>query len=555
MNFEDPNSLKVIRFKCEKSLLFQTRYLYKKRQGRRFIVAEPHEKIAEALEKVLRGEITKLIINIAPRYGKTELAVKNFIAHGLALNPAAKFIHLTYSSKLALDNSEEAKDIVMSEAYQELFDVHIKKDSKAKDKWYTTAGGGIYAASTGGQVTGFGAGKIDLSDQDEQEKEELNEDAMDEFFDGMKEINDKNEFGGAIIIDDPIKPEDAYSQVRRQRINERFETTIRNRVNSRKTPIIIIQQRVHVNDLSGYLLEVEPGEWTVLKLPCLKDDGTALWPLKHTVEELLKLKRISEYVFDGQYQQNPTKIKRGGEFLYNFSFNKHGKKLFYNKSYPVHISLDSNVYPYIAITVWQIIKETAKIKIRQIHELPAIDPENTASKAGAKIVRWLNAIGYKDRVFLYGDKSTKNRNNIDDDKRSFFQIIEQNILNADYRTEDKILSAPPPVHSIGDFVNYILSGEAEFAEIEINESCLTSINDYQDTKKDENGNILKVRVPHPTVEGATYEKNGHLTDSFKDFIIQAFRGEYENYVNKNKKLKPGGITQISRTGNVGNITL
>src|SRR5690349_15703307 len=99
--------LELSKRNCKESLLFFTKYFYKKRFDKEFIVNDHHHIICEALEKVLRGEITRLIINIAPRYGKTELAVKNFIAHGLALNPAAKFIHLTYAAKLALDNSEE----------------------------------------------------------------------------------------------------------------------------------------------------------------------------------------------------------------------------------------------------------------------------------------------------------------------------------------------------------------------------------------------------------------------------------------------------------------
>lgn len=79
-----------------------------------------------------------------PRYGKTELAVKNFIAKGLAINPASKFIHLSYASSLALDNSEEIREIVTSDEYTRIFpEVQLSKSSKAKNKWYTTEGGGV----------------------------------------------------------------------------------------------------------------------------------------------------------------------------------------------------------------------------------------------------------------------------------------------------------------------------------------------------------------------------------------------------------------------------
>lgn len=284
----------VSKYLCESSTLNFTRYFFKHRFAKKFVINEHHTKICNALDDVVNGKIKKLIINIAPRYGKTELAVKNFMAYGLAINPSSRFIHLSYSDDLALDNSEEVKDIVKSAEYQTLFSkVKIKPKSDSKKKWYTTEGGGVYATSTAGQVTGFGAGTVD-------EIEELDFNFIE---DGQ------GNFSGALIIDDPIKPEDADSEVTRNRINERWDSTIKNRVNSRNTPIIIIMQRLHEDDLCGYLLRQSPGEWTVLSFPCLKEDNTALWPFKHTSEELNKLKRENEVVFERQYQQDPKPLK------------------------------------------------------------------------------------------------------------------------------------------------------------------------------------------------------------------------------------------------------
>lgn len=112
------------------------------------------------------------------------------------------------------------------------------------------------------------------------------------------------------MIDDPIKPEDALSDVKREKINQRFETTIRNRVNSRNTPIIIIMQRLHENDLCGYLMKTEPGEWTVLSLPAIENEADGkevpLWDFKHTLDELHHLNKINPFTFETQYMQNPT---------------------------------------------------------------------------------------------------------------------------------------------------------------------------------------------------------------------------------------------------------
>lgn len=288
--------IKVARVKCQKNLMFHTRYFFKAQYNRKFVLGDHHSIIVEALERVLSGKCKRLILNVAPRYTKTELAVKSLITHGLSINPSSKYIHLSYSDDLALDNSESIKDVIQSAEYQQLFpEVQIKKDSRAKDKWYTTAGGGVLARAAAGQVTGFGAGKVDDPDAD-----------LEEFF-----VNGKEGFNGAIIIDDPIKPEDADQDTIREKVNSRFDSTIRNRVNSRDTPIIVIMQRLHPEDLSGYLQrDAEQDEWEVISLPCIKEDGTALWPFKHTIEELQKLEKTNDIVFQRQYMQN-AKPKSG----------------------------------------------------------------------------------------------------------------------------------------------------------------------------------------------------------------------------------------------------
>ena len=208
---------------CLENTLRFTRYAFKEKTGNRFIVGRHHKLICEALDKVIRGEIKRLIINIAPRYGKTELAVKNFIAYGLAINPKSKFIHLSYSDDLVLDNSKEIQETVTSDYYQRLFS-ETSLTSRNTKKWHTTQGGGLYAVSAAGQVTGFGAGQVEA-----EKTQEIEEDKeLDEFCPYYD-----SEFAGAIVIDDPIKPEDALSDTIRERVNNRFETTIRNRVNSR----------------------------------------------------------------------------------------------------------------------------------------------------------------------------------------------------------------------------------------------------------------------------------------------------------------------------------
>lgn len=238
-------------------------------------------------------------------------------------------------------------------------------------------------------------------------------------------------------------------------------------------------------------------------------------------------------------------LKSGNEFLHAFDLEKHLSLAEVETSLPFHISLDNNVYPYIAISIWQIIKSVDGWIIREVDELPVKPPGNNASVAANAIIKWLNNHNNKERVYLYGDYSTKNTNTIDITCRSFFQIIEEQIKSAKYYTSDKMLPHASP-SSIADFINAIFNSEIPGLSIEICEHCKESINDYIETKRDKNGNIDKV-VQAATDRTPSYQKSGHFTDTFKDFIVQAFNLEYKSFLNKHSNIKPGGITQPART--------
>lgn len=315
---EELKVLKVAKVKCMKELLFHTRYFYKEMYKKKFVVNSHHERIAGVMELVLQGKIKNVIVNIAPRYSKTEIVVKNFISHAFAINAAAKFIHLSFSDSLALDNSEAIKDIIKTEKYQFFFpNVRIKSGTDSKKKWSTTAGGGVYATSTAGQVTGFGAGTVEAEEEIDDELLKELEQELEQELEELNSIDAKEGFGGALIIDDPIKPEDAESAVKRERINARWDSTIKNRVNSRNTAKIIIGQRTHPQDLCGYVMETEgftynlqealdnPELWYVLSIPVIDKNGNALWDHKHTIEELNALSATNSIVFQTQYMQNP----------------------------------------------------------------------------------------------------------------------------------------------------------------------------------------------------------------------------------------------------------
>lgn len=279
------------------------RYFFKHRENSKWLLNKHHELIDRTLQRVFDGEIKRLIINISPGYTKTEKAVIHFMARGLAINPKAKFIHASYSDDLALLNSQVIRDIVTSSEYQELFPMVVRDDMASKKRWFTEHGGGMMAVAAGGSITGFRAGRMD-----------------------------KGKFTGAFVIDDPIKPDDAYSAAKRNRVNNRFNNTIKSRLAVEDVPIIVVMQRLHEDDLCGFLLKGGSGdEWHHLVLPALIEEKPEaypkeythgiqipyefepgpLWPFKHSKEQLLMMKDADPYTYASQYGQRPSPLGGG----------------------------------------------------------------------------------------------------------------------------------------------------------------------------------------------------------------------------------------------------
>lgn len=287
------NPTDELRYRLLGSFLEFTRYFYKVRTGRKFELSEPTSReshyitIAKALTRCQKHESSRLMINIPPRYGKTELII-HFIAWCLARYPDSNFIYVSYSKTLATKQTATIRQIVSHPEYQRLFQVKIADDTSAKDNFETTQGGSVYAVGAEGSITGRGAG-----------------------------IANCHRFGGAIIIDDIIKPSDAASDIVRESRNDWFKNTLLSRLNHPDTPIVFIGQRVHEDDLAGRLNVGWDGEsWDKIILPALDQNNHALLPRLHTVEKLQHLEKYSPYEFAAQYQQNPQPAG-GGLFKYD----------------------------------------------------------------------------------------------------------------------------------------------------------------------------------------------------------------------------------------------
>lgn len=245
-----------------------------------------HDLIIKSLEDRVFGRAKKrnLIINMPPRMGKSTIC-QMFCAWSYMLNPQSNCIYTSYSDDLANSFSKDIKEMVTSPLFKRLTGVMLRKDKSGADYWALTCGGGFRAASMGGSLTGYGAG------------------------------TSEDTYGGALIIDDANKASSVTSQAELQRVVDYYNNTLKSRLNNpTKTPIILIMQRLSIDDLTGYVLETEKEDWEQIKLPALDEEtGKALWEEKYPASELLKLKTYNKFVYYGQYEQEPIVV--GGSVI------------------------------------------------------------------------------------------------------------------------------------------------------------------------------------------------------------------------------------------------
>ena len=257
-------------------------YMYRSQ----FIFKPFHVKIIRKLEDIAFGRASRknLMINLPPRMGKSSI-MKYFCAWSYILNPHSNNIYTSYSDDLANAFSKDIRAIIESDAFKTFTGVYLNKGKTGADYWETNLGGGFRAAPMGGAITGFGAGVSDSS------------------------------FGGCILIDDPNKASSVKSQAELQNTIDYYLNTLKSRLNDQaRTPVILIMQRIALEDLAGYILENETADWDVVKLQGLDEDtGIALWEEKFPAAELLKLKNQAPFVYYGQYQQEPIVV--GGSVI------------------------------------------------------------------------------------------------------------------------------------------------------------------------------------------------------------------------------------------------
>jgi predicted phage terminase large subunit-like protein len=247
--------------------------------------------ISHQLQHIRDGEINRLIINMPPRYLKSLTVSVILPAFLLGHNPRMKIFGVSYSNDLSAKHAADFRAIVQSDWYQKTFP-SMRVARIADSDIFTTKRGFRRSTSVSATLTGLG--------------------------------------GDMIILDDPQKPVDAQSDTLRNSLNQWFTNTLLSRLDNKATGVIIlVMQRVHLHDLTGFLVD-NSKDWTVLSLPAIAEvdekvaigegeyhtrrAGEALHPTYETLSTLEKLRNeMGSAIFSAQYQQSP--VPDGGAMI------------------------------------------------------------------------------------------------------------------------------------------------------------------------------------------------------------------------------------------------
>lgn len=250
---------------CKENFMFFIAYCFKYIYKVDFIFYEFHKNLVDILLRLPQEK--RVIINAPPRIGKTEL-VKHYIAWRFLNDPSSSVIYCSYDEKLVARKNREIKDLLIW--LGEHFDIPELKplpQVNGKTEWVNRANGTIIARGTNNALTGSGCSTL-------------------------------------LVCDDPNKPADRMSATLLNRRNVVFKSTIRNRINTPDVPILIIQQRVASNDLTGWLMTDLNEKWIQYKFPALKENGESICPERLPVEEIEKYKS-DPFTYNAQYLQVP----------------------------------------------------------------------------------------------------------------------------------------------------------------------------------------------------------------------------------------------------------
>lgn len=274
---------------CRRSLLHFIKRAWKIVEPATPFVGGWHiEAICAHLEAITRGEIKNLIINMPPRHMKTLIVSIFWPCWEWLSNPSRTWLFASHSMKLSLKDSQNCRLLVESDWYKSLVDWELADDQNLKEYFKNTKQGARICVSVGGKVTGQG--------------------------------------GTRLVVDDPIDGKDALSATKRETVIDWYKSAFSSRASDpQNTARVIVMQRVHEQDLTGWLVENQAGMWEVLKLPAVYEPenaspptsigwvdprtraGELLWESRMGPKQIEEQQRsMGAIMFAGQYQQRPV---------------------------------------------------------------------------------------------------------------------------------------------------------------------------------------------------------------------------------------------------------
>ena len=278
------------------------RFMFNKIENTPFVVDKIHHSLFEIFDDIVAGKENRVTVNLPPRAGKSTIA-SYLLAYGFTINPKSNFIYTSYSQSLLGDIANRIRDILthplylamypQKTQYEELEDKPIDdfwlkylqnttgKNTFSTKKITTYQGGVALFSSCGSSITGYGCG-----------------------------IRNAKSFSGALILDDFEKPQDIRSQVIREKTKVYYQETLLSRLNNPNVAIVNIQQRLHLDDISGFL--DKEYHFKTIKKPLLDEKGVCQIASQYTPERIKEL-QVNDYVFSAQFQQEPQLL--GGNLI------------------------------------------------------------------------------------------------------------------------------------------------------------------------------------------------------------------------------------------------
>lgn len=353
---------------CQADFLSYLLVVFFIENGSKFKLKDFHKVVIAALQSIVECKNTKrnLALCLPVGSGKS-LIIEYFITWCFARSINNTFCYTSHSDRLINKLSKECKDIIEHPYWQMLFNHPLKKDDRQRVNFSFECAKnrtGLTAGTVGGGITGLDAGNPNIEG-----------------------------FSGALIIDDPMDAGEARYENSREKVVTFYDEKLATRRRTPSTPTILIMQRLHLDDLVGWIEANEEDEWEIISIPALDEEGRSFWEERYPAKELKQIQRINNFKFQSQYQQNP--IASGGAVIKTEWFKYYQLNVEY-KYRKIYITGDTaqkvkEHNDYSVFIVWGV-TQTGKLHlldmIRGKWEAPDL-------KKQLKLLwnRWVNGIG------------------------------------------------------------------------------------------------------------------------------------------------------------------